>query len=80
MIEAEIRKRAIEILEGEGYVTWFPYTNRFAAEKDIFGFADIIAGRGSKLKLIQITEYSHTSHRVKKVKETMEEAADTERR
>ena len=69
MKEAEIRKKALKILEQEGFVCWWPRKVKFH-ESDIFGVFDIIAikkGKGYVSRLVQITTLSNISARVKKV-------------
>jgi len=70
MKESEIRKKAIKILEQEGYAYWWPKKVKYH-ETDIFGVFDIIAVKKGKdffCDLIQITTLSNISARVKKVK------------
>ncbi len=69
MKEAQIRKRAIEILENEGWVCWYPSrSHRWAKNKDIFNAYDVIAGKKGKILLIQLTSLVNITTREKKVK------------
>jgi len=66
MKEALIRKKALEILESEGYTCWVPRKVKYW-ETDIFGVFDIVATR-EHLRFIQITTLSNISARRKKVR------------
>jgi hypothetical protein len=66
MQEAEIRKRALEILNKEKWVCWFPKKVRFH-ETDIWGIADLICCQKKKIKLIQLTTLSNVSRKRKKI-------------
>ena len=67
--ESVIRKKVIDKLSEDGWITWFPHKARYAKEVDIFGVFDVIAigPADSILLLIQLTDYTNVSHRVKKV-------------
>ncbi len=71
MKETVIRKKAIYILEKQGYFCWYPKKAKFQ-ETDIFGVFDILAGRKSDLRFIQITTLTNISARKKKVSGFME--------
>ena len=43
MKESAIRKKAIEALIEDGYLTWYPSPVRWKKEIDIFGVFDIVA-------------------------------------
>jgi len=73
MKEAVIRKKAIEILEKDGYITWYPPKVRWRQERDVFGMFDIIATYRNIIRFIQITTISNLSHRRKKIKKWMKE-------
>jgi len=63
-----IRKKALEILNREKWIYWYPSKVRFK-QNDIFGAFDIICckkGAGS-LKFIQLTTSSNLSTRRKKI-------------
>ena len=61
-----IRKRAIEILEKEKWSCWFAPKVKFH-ETDIFGIADLICCRKSKIKFIQLTTIPNVSYKRKKI-------------
>lgn len=68
MKESLIRKKAIAILEKEGYLTWYPSPVRWKKEIDIFGVFDLIAAKHLKvLRLIQITTLHNISARKHKI-------------
>ncbi len=66
--EAVIRKKAIEILEKERWVVWWPAKVKFQ-QTDIFGIFDLICWKKSigNFKLIQLTTVSNLSARRKKI-------------
>ena len=64
--EAVIRKKAIEILESQGFVCWFAPKVKFK-KTDIFGIVDLMALRGRQKKNIQITTLPNVSARRKKI-------------
>lgn len=66
--ESEIRKRAIEILEKEKWIIWWPSKVRFR-QSDIFGIFDMVCWKkmASNLKFIQLTTVSNLSTRRKKI-------------
>jgi hypothetical protein len=66
MKENEIRKRAKDALQKEGYVVWCPPKVMYA-ETDIFGIGDGIAWRGAVQRLIQWTTLSNKSARKNKI-------------
>jgi len=66
--EALIRKKALEILDKERWLYWYPPKIKFK-QSDIFGAFDIICckkGAGN-LKFIQLTTASNLSTRRKKI-------------
>lgn len=64
--EAFIRKKVVEILENNGWITWYPGKIKFK-QNDIFGIIDLLALKGRRRKNIQITTLSNTSDRRKKI-------------
>jgi hypothetical protein len=74
MKEPLIRKKAIEILKKEKWITWWPGKIKFK-QNDIFGAFDIICCKKSvgNLKFIQLTTVSNLSARRKKIKSFFKE-------
>ncbi len=66
MREAKIRKKAVEILRKEGWITWFGPKVKFK-QTDIFGIIDLLALKGKRQKNIQLTTLSNVSFRRKKI-------------
>ena len=66
MREAEIRKRATEELQSDGWITWFAPKVKFK-QTDIFGIIDLLALKGKNKKNIQLTTLSNISTRRKKI-------------
>lgn len=66
--EAEIRKKATEILAKGNWIYWYPPKVRFK-QNDIFGAFDMVCCKKSKghLKFIQLTTVSNLSARRKKI-------------
>ena len=64
--EALIRKKAIQILEEEKWVCWWPAKVKFK-KNDIFGVFDVVCSRKNKIKFIQLTTTSNSSTRRKKI-------------
>jgi len=64
--ESVIRKKAIEILRQNGWVTWFPAKVRFK-QNDIFGIIDLLAVKGKIMKKIQLTTLPNVSTKRKKI-------------
>jgi len=64
--EADIRKKAIEQLQADGWITWFAPKVKFL-QTDIFGIIDLMALRGKSKKNIQLTTLSNVSARRKKI-------------
>ena len=72
--EATIRKKARDILEKEGYVTWCAAKAKYQSS-DIFGIFDCVAAKrgtgehteSDKLRYIQWTTKEHKSARMKKI-------------
>ena len=70
MKESVIRKKALEVLNSEGWICWYPFHIRYKKEVDIFGVFDILAFRklDGEFLFIQITTLSNIRAREKKVK------------
>lgn len=66
MREAQIRKKVIEKLQADGWITWFPAKVRFK-QNDIFGIIDLLAVKGKVMKKIQLTTLPNVSIRRKKI-------------
>ncbi len=64
--ESEIRKKAIEQLKADGWITWFAPKVKFM-QTDVFGIIDLMALRGKSKKNIQLTTLSNVSARRKKI-------------
>lgn len=64
--ESVIRKKAIQILSKEGWITWCPSRARFK-QNDVFGIIDILAVKKKTMKKIQLTTLSNVSVRRKKI-------------
>jgi hypothetical protein len=64
--EAEIRKKAIEELQSDGWITWFAPKVKFK-QTDVFGIIDLLALKGKNKKNIQLTTLSNVSTRRKKI-------------
>lgn len=66
--EKEIRKKAVETLEKEGFVYWYPAKVRFK-QNDIFGVFDLVCWKKktTKIKFIQLTTLSNISTRKRKI-------------
>ncbi len=64
--ESEIRKKAIQILNKGGWITWHPSRARFK-QNDIFGIIDLLAVKKKKMKKIQLTTLSNLSVKRKKI-------------
>ena len=64
--EANIRKKAIKILEEAGWITWYPSKVKFK-QNDVFGVIDVLALRRSQKKNIQLTTLPNISTRRKKI-------------
>jgi len=64
--ETVIRKKAIQILRGEGWVTWFAPKVKYQ-QTDIFGIIDLLALKGRKQKNIQLTTLPNVSSKRKKI-------------
>lgn len=72
--ESEIRKKAIQILEKQKWLIWWPARAIFK-QNDIFGIFDLICfkKRVGNLKFIQLTTLSNLSTRRKKIKNFLKE-------
>jgi hypothetical protein len=64
--ESVIRKKAIEILEGAGWITWHPSKVKYK-QNDVFGIIDLLAIKGGKQKNIQLTTLPNISTKRKKI-------------
>lgn len=64
--EAEIRKRALQMLNGEKWVCWYPKKVKFH-ETDVFGIVDLLALRGKQRKNVQLTTLPNVSAKRKKI-------------
>ncbi|PIP25018.1 MAG: hypothetical protein COX34_00940 [Candidatus Nealsonbacteria bacterium CG23_combo_of_CG06-09_8_20_14_all_36_12] len=64
--ENYIRKKAIEELEGAGWITWFGPKIKFK-QNDVFGIIDVLALKGKRQKNIQLTTLSNVSTKRKKI-------------
>lgn len=64
--EAIIRKKAIEELRADGWITWFAPKVKFI-QTDVFGIIDLLALKGKNKKNIQLTTLSNVSARRKKI-------------
>ncbi len=67
--ESEIRKKAVQILEKQKWLIWWPSRAIFK-QNDIFGVFDLICLKKKlgSLKFIQLTTLSNLSTRRKKIK------------
>jgi len=61
-----IRKKAVEILRKDGWITWFGPKVRFK-QTDVFGIIDLMALKGKRQKNIQLTTLPNVSARRKKI-------------
>lgn len=64
--EAEIRKKAIQILNKGGWITWHPSRARYK-QNDIFGIIDLLAVKGKIMKKIQLTTLPNISTKRNKI-------------
>lgn len=71
--EALIRKKAVAILESEGFVYWYPAKVRFK-QNDIFGVFDLVCWKKktTKIKFLQLTTLPNFSARRKKIREFLD--------
>ncbi len=69
--ESLIRKKAIEELEKDGWITWFAPKVRFK-QTDVFGIIDLLALKGKKQKNIQLTTLPNLSTRRRKINSFLE--------
>ncbi len=67
--ESEIRKKAVQILEKQRWIIWWPSRAIFK-QNDIFGIFDLIClkKKVGNIKFIQLTTLSNLSTRRKKIK------------
>jgi len=61
-----IRKKAIEILENQGFICWFAPKVKYK-QTDVFGIIDILALKGKQKKNIQLTTLPNVSAKRKKI-------------
>ena len=64
--EAKIRKKAVEELQANGWVTWFAPKVKFH-KTDVFGIIDLLALKGRRQKNIQLTTLPNVSAKRKKI-------------
>lgn len=64
--EAEIRKKAVEILRKKNWITWYAPKVKFH-ETDVFGIIDLLALKGRRQKNIQLTTLPNVSAKRKKI-------------
>ena len=64
--ERFIRKKVIEKLQADGWITWHPSRARFK-QNDIFGIIDLLAVKKKKMKKIQLTTLPNVSTKRKKI-------------
>ena len=67
--ESLIRKKAVGILEKEGYVYWYPAKVKFK-QNDIFGVFDLVCWKKktTNIKFLQLTTLPNFSARRKKIR------------
>jgi len=70
--ESDIRKKAIEQLRADGWITWFAPKVKFI-QTDVFGIIDVLALKGKSKKNIQLTTLSNVSARRKKITSFLKE-------
>ncbi len=72
--ESVIRKKAVEILENQGFVYWYPAKVKFK-QNDIFGVFDLVCWKKktTEIKFLQLTTSPNISARRKKIKVFMVE-------
>lgn len=70
--EKETRKKAIQELRENGWVTWYPSKVKFR-QTDVFGIIDVLALKGKKKKNIQLTTLPNVSAKRKKITNFLEE-------
>jgi hypothetical protein len=68
--EALIRKKAVDILEKEGYVYWYPAKVKFK-QNDIFGVFDLVCWKKetTNIKFLQLTTLPNFSARRRKIRD-----------
>jgi hypothetical protein len=69
--EAEIRKKALQILGAGGWITWYPPKVKYK-QTDIFGVIDLLALKGRRKKNIQLTTLPNLSAKRKKITNFLE--------
>jgi hypothetical protein len=67
MREAEIRKRALKILQDQGFTCWYAPKTRYHCS-DIFNIGDVLAWKNRALKIIQLTTAGNKATRVKRIR------------
>ena len=67
--EAVLRKKAVQVLEKQNWIVWWPSKAIFK-QNDIFGIFDLIClkKRAGNLKFIQLTTLPNLSTRKKKIR------------
>jgi len=65
--EAEIRKKAIQILKKAGWAVWYAPKTRYH-HADIFTIGDVLAWKNRSLKIIQLTTTENKAARAKKIR------------
>lgn len=80
MAKQTLTSRSLAILRKRGMAAdiserWIPAPKPFRpTRKDLFGFADVVAIDSGGTQLVQVTSRGNVSARVKKIRETIEEA------
>jgi hypothetical protein len=64
--EIETRKKAIQQLKNQGWLTWYPPKVRYK-QNDIFGIIDLLALKKRKIRYIQLTSLSNLARQRKKI-------------
>lgn len=71
--ESVIRRKVIDILEKEYWITWYPGKVRYK-QNDVFGVIDLLAAKKKQRKNIQITTTANLSVRRKKIKNFLKQS------
>lgn len=64
--EAKIRKKAIQILEKEKWVVWYPPRVKYK-QTDVFGIIDLLALKRKQRKNIQLTTLPNVCYKRRKI-------------
>lgn len=67
MTEYQLKSKARDYFEKQGYKVWFPPEVRWKTEVDIFSIWDGVAWRRNKFIFFQLTTLKHKSERLKKI-------------